>query len=182
MKFICSIIFMVMVLSTKVVADIEGSYDYSVKKYPEITKLLNQDSFEGEFSLVNIHMRNDGIISFGKSNDTELLLVNYISANNVATNHFSLFIELRSGAYLLSDIDIPYLFDIEHEGNKYSLHKQSTSVIDNELVVSYNFVCKLPSSFIQVGDCSNHELFKAALNYKYLDSQLKLISTKIEKI
>lgn len=161
-------------------SDSGGSYDYSLQKYPEITKLLNHEPGSEDYCYANIHMENDGLVNLGRNKNKSLMLVNYICSNNVSTDYYSQFIEVDDGVYKLSDIVIPYLSDLEYEGDKYSLHKQSTEIVDGKLNVLYSFVCKHPSTFVSIGDCSDRKVYTARLVYSFGAKGLQISETKIE--
>lgn len=173
------LLFISVLLSSYAISDSYGSYDYSLKKYPDITKLLNSEPDSEDHCYVNVHMENDGIVNLGKTNKSSLLLVNYICANNVATNYYSQFFEVNQGSYEISNIVIPFLSDLEHEGNRYSLHKQSTEIVDGKLNVIYSFACKHPSSFVEIGDCSDSKVYTARLAYSFGSNGLQISETKI---
>ncbi len=182
MKLIKLLMCFVFVTSINAIADMDGSYYYSLKKYPEITSLLNQDNMEGDRSTVNVHMKNDGIESFRKDNESEVILVNYITFNNAFTDYYTAFIEINNNIYSLSEIDIPDPMNLKHKNNTYSLHKRVIKLDEGNLHAIYNFACKEPSSFIESGDCSNNEVYKATIIYKLSESGLKLINTNVLKI
>jgi hypothetical protein len=144
-----------------------------------ILKSLNGESGSDYYCYANIHMENDGIVNVGKSDNKTLILVNYICANNVATNYSSEFFEVKSGNYKRSDIDVPFLSSLYYNGGKYSLHKQTTKIINGKLSVIYSFACKYPSTFILVGDCSDGKVYNATLHYDFRDNGLQESEVKV---
>ena len=182
MKLVKLLMCFVFITPINAIADMGGSYNYSLKKYPEITSLLNQDNMEGDRSTVNVHMKNDGIQSIRKDSGNEVILVNYITFNNAFTDYYTAFIEIKNDIYSLSEIDIPSLTNLNHENNAYSLHKRIIKLDEDNLHAIYNFVCKEPSSFIESGDCSNNEVYEATMVYKLSESGLELINTNVLKL
>ncbi|BFM15948.1 hypothetical protein R50073_21310 [Maricurvus nonylphenolicus] len=179
MRSVLSLVFL-SILSTFVAADYEGSYEYSKNKYPKITGLLNKNNSEGDYSLVNVEMPNDGIFSLGISNGQELLLVNLITFNMATINYGSALIARIGNTFEYSSIELPIAYQIEHEGATYSLHLPVSKVKNGTLIVSYAFTCKNPASFIPVGDCSDHQIYQAQLKYQFQKGKLLLIQTDIK--
>jgi hypothetical protein len=161
-------------------ADIEGSYEYSMEKYPQLTEFLNKNNLEGDYSLVNIEMTNDGIFSLGGSSNEELLLVNYITFNMSAINYGSILVKKLGDSFVDSNIELPSPRQVEYNGETYSLHKPEIETNEGSLFVMYRFSCKKPAEFLTAGSCSDGYVYNAKLNYTFKGGQLVLTSISIK--
>jgi hypothetical protein len=168
-------------ISSVTLADSGGSYDYSVGKYPEITKILNRDEQEDCFSYVNVHQSNDGIISLGKDGGSEILMINYLTACKHGSDSGSTLIQVSNKSYSLAKAGVPTLYSLEYKGEKYNLHYPTTQSNNGNVIVSYAFACKEPASFVKVGGCSDRAAYEVDLTYTYKSKLFNLLATDIKQ-
>lgn len=157
-------------------ADSTGSYYYSLKKYPEITKLLNDnEEYSDCGTFVDVVSGTDKIIKLASSDDTETYLVGYINDCEEPWIYGSVLFDKNSNGFHRSELTLPYLFQIEIDSVKYSLHQESSHFSDNTLSVNYDVACKEGDEYLPLGICASFTSYTISLKYKFQDKAFVLI-------
>lgn len=157
-------------------ADSTGSYDYSLKKYPEITKLLNGgEEYSGCGTFVDVVSGPDKIFTLAVSGDTETYLVGYINDCEEPWIYGSTLIEKSPTGFSKSDIALPYLYEIEIDKVKYSLHQESSEFSNNVLSVTYDIACKEGDEYLPLGICASFTSYAINLKYKFQNGEFVLV-------
>ncbi len=157
-------------------ADSTGSYYYSLKKYPEITKLLNDNQEYSDCgTFVDVVSGTDKIFKLASIGDTETYLVSYIDDCENPWIYGSVLFDKNSSGFHKSKLTLPYLFQIEIDSVKYSLHQESSHFSDNILSVNYDVACREDDEYLPLGICASFTSYTVSLKYKFQDKAFILI-------
>lgn len=161
-------------------ADSTGSYDYSLKKYPEITELLNDgEKYNGCGSFVDVVSGTDKIFKLAVNGDTETYLVSFINDCEQPWVYGSVLFDKNSTGFHRSEITLPYLYQIEIDNVKYSLHQESSEFSDDVLSVKYDVACKEGDEYLPLGICASFTSYSVSLKYKFQDKAFVLMEKSI---
>lgn len=149
-------------------SDSGGSYVYSLKTYPEITKLLNGNKiYDGCGAFVDVVSGKDKIFKLASNGDSETYLVGYIDDCEQPWVYGSILVEKSPTGFRKSEIVLPYLYQIEIENVKYSLHQESSDFSANVLSVTYDVACKEGDEYLPLGICESNTSNTVSLKYKF---------------
>ena len=169
-------------LESTSIADSYGSYVGSVKRHPEITRIINNpDTEESCRSFIN-ELDDSGIGLLFERDNFKILAVSYVNDCSTPWGYYNTFIEVRDGEYKESSLAMPLLFKVNIDGHKYSLHKPVSSVKDGKLAMKYQFACREPATFIMVGDCSDNTVYEVSLDYVYEGGEFVLASKQFSEV
>ncbi len=157
-------------------ADSTGSYDYSLKKYPELTEILNDgEEYNGCGTFVDVVSGTDKIFKLAVSGDTEAYLVSFVNDCEEPWVYGSVLVDKNSTGFHRSEIKFPYLFQIEIDKVKYSLHQEVSDFSDDVLSVKYEVACKEGDEYLPLGICASFTSYAVSLKYKFQDKAFVLV-------
>jgi hypothetical protein len=145
-------------------------------KHPQISNLIIPE--EEDYRCYN-SFDDDGITTFHKDKNIEILLVNYIFDCNNRIEPFSTFVEIEHGKYKKSKLTLPNLQEVNFDGEIYSLHMGGAYIESGNLIIKYSFACKKPSRYLKFGGCSKNKSYEAKLFFKLVNKRFELKSKSV---